>query len=197
MKYCILIAILAVGCGDEPKVSPTFGISREPVSVRGWIKDIEGSGAGDAVKTVETEAARRKQMFQNTTLWVENAPYVSGGVAEDGSFIILDVPPGKAVVSFNAPGAETARIEIDNVPGNVDVVIPGLILKKGGSTVADPAKIQVRMPSMTAKQPTPTSAFATIGGHRVPVIDTPLRLMTDRRDFPPPPGSLRPVAIVR
>ena len=40
--------------------------------------------------------------------------------------------------------------------------------------------------------------FATIGGHRVPVINTPIAEMTDRHDYPESPnGGMAPIATVK
>src|SRR6476659_7816647 len=89
-----LIPLALLGCG-KPQ-SKYAVVSKEPVSVRGWVLDVEGSGGGDNApfRTVETEAARKMQLFQSMNIWVEGAPYISGGLAENGSFILLDVPPG-------------------------------------------------------------------------------------------------------
>lgn len=193
MKRLLILAlamtVLACGGGDRKPAGPA--ISKNPASVRGWIVDVEGSGEG-TLRTPETESARLTQIFQATNIWVENAPYVSGGVAENGAFILLDVPPGKVVVSFNAPGAETAQIVMENIPGNADVLVPAVILKKTGSTITKPEGIQVRIPARI-DAPRPTGAKATVGGHIVNVMEAPLKAFVDRRDYPDP-GGLRPVA---
>ena len=169
---------------------------REPVSVRGWIYDVERNVAEGSFKTVETEVARRAEMFAQTSVWIDNVAYVSGGVAEDGSFILLDVPPGNVTISFSAPGAETARLPLQNIPGNSDVLVPGLILKKDGSAVTDPKALRVRLPSGVSASK-PTNATAIIAGHTVPIIETPYNQMVDRRDYPAPPGSARAIATVK
>src|SRR6185295_9822362 len=115
----------------------------EPVSVRGWILDVKGAQRGE---TMETEIARRTQLFQSSSVWVENAQYASGGIAENGAFIVLDVPPLNATLGFNAPGAESAQVLLKDVPGSADVFIPDLVLQNGGATVLDPKKIEVRLP---------------------------------------------------
>ena len=185
----LIAAALAalVSCGGESKDGGAR-LSRQPVSVRGWIADVEGSSATNTFRTVETEAARRIQLFQNTSVWVENAPYVSGGVGETGTFIVLDVPPGNVTISFNAPGAETAKLVLQNVPGNADILIPGLILKKDGASVEDPKGIRVRIASKIAKA-TPTKLTAIVAGQPIPVVEVPLDAMGDRRDYPEPPAG--------
>jgi hypothetical protein len=192
-RSLVLFALLLAACGGETKEEPSIHrLSRQPVSVRGWVLDVEGAQRAD---TVEVEIARRTQLFQSSSIWVENSPYSSGGIAENGSFIVLDVPPLDATIGINAPGAESARIVIKDVPGNADVFIPNVILKNGSATVADPKAILVRMPSRV-KTPTRTGKTATIAGYTVPIIDTPLAQFTDRREYPNP-GGFRPVATVK
>jgi hypothetical protein len=190
------IAVALVSCGGESKETGGPRMSRQPVSVRGWIADVEGAAATNTFRTVETESSRRIQLFQNTSVWVENAPFVSGGVAETGAFIVLDVPPGNVTISFNAPGAETARLVLQNIPGNADVFIPGLILTKNGTSVEDPKGIRVRLASKVAKT-TPTNLTATVAGAPVPVVEVPLGAMEDRRNYPDPPVGYTPMAKVK
>ena len=186
-RALFVVAFLALSCGKSE--APGSRVAREPVSVRGWIADVKGSTRAESP---EIAIALRQQMFSATTVWVENAPYASGGVAENGAFIILDVPPGNVTIGFNAPGAEDAKVVLQNVPGNADVFIPGIILQRGGATVLDPTAIKVRLAS-TEK---PTGQFVTVAGTRAPVIPTPLAQLTDRRDYPAP-GGIRPIARVK
>jgi hypothetical protein len=193
MKRALLIALTVAltSCGGSESKPAGPAIAKNPVSVRGWILDVEGGGAG-AEKTIETEAARLTQLFQSTNIWVENAPFVSGGVAETGAFILLDVPPGNVTISFNAPGAQTAHLTLQNIPGNADVLIPGVLLKPNGSTVSNPAGIRVRLPRKI-DAPRPTGAKAIVAGHEVAVMEEPLNAFNDRRDYPEA-GGLRTVA---
>ena len=184
----LTIALAACGGGE----TSVYKMSRDPVSVRGWILDVKGAKQEEIV---DMELARRTQLFQSSTVWVENTEFASGGIAENGSFIILDVPPVNATIGFNAPDAETAKIVLEGVPGNADVFIPDLILEPNGATVLDPKKILVRLPAEVDK-PTLTGKTAKVGGYTVPIIDTPLSQMIDRRDYPSPPG-FRPVATVK
>lgn len=183
-RFLIVAVLLASACSSETK--PSAGaIAKNPISVRGWIVDVEG--AAPAEKTIETESARLTQLFQSTSTWVENAQFVSGGVAENGAFILLDVPPGSATVAFDAPGAERARITLQNIPGNADVLIPQVVLKRGGSTILDPKAIRVRVPARI-DAPKPTGAFALVNGHKVPVFEAPIKAFVERRDYPKPGG---------
>jgi hypothetical protein len=196
VKRLTILLLIAAACGDNKEASNIRPMGREPVSVRGWITDVEGSASSD-YKTVETEAARRLYLFQNTNVYVENAPFVSGGVAETGAFMLLDVPPGNVTITFQAPGAELATLQLQNIPGNADVFIPGLILKKDGVEVADAGRLVLRIPSseQTARRTTRTGVVA---GHQIPIVETPLNAMSDRHNYPdaPPLGQL-PAATVK
>lgn len=194
MTRRLLVALLfLVACGHEGKdPNSVHDISRQPVSVRGWILDVKGAHPADSP---DLEIARRTELFQSTSVWVENEQFASGGIAENGSFLILDVPPNKAIVGFNAPGAETARLVLEGVPGTADVIIPFVILEPGGAKVFDPKLIRIRLPADVDKA-SPTGKTANIGGYQVPIINTPIAEMTDRRDYPNP-GGFRPVAIVK
>ena len=189
--FCVALLLLAA-CSGETSDDSVFRLSSDPISVRGWILDVKGAKRAE---TMEMEVARRTALFQGTSLWVENVQYASGGIAENGAFIVLDVPPQQATLGFNAPGAETARIELRNVPGMADVFIPDVILQNGGATVLDPSKIVVRVAADVEKE-TPLGKSASVAGYEVPVIQVPLSKMVDRRDYPHPPGY-RPLATVR
>ena len=143
----VSIAFLAA-CGGSEKPAPNTIVSKEPVSVRGWIDDVEGSKRSE---TLELETARRTQLFQGTNIWVDGADYVTGGVAENGAFILLDVPPGNATIPFAAPGAETAKLILQDIPGNADVFVPYLVLQKDGAHVVKPEAIKVRIGAPVAK----------------------------------------------
>jgi hypothetical protein len=189
VALALSLVVLMTSCGGDSKA-----VARTPASVRGWVEDVEGSGAGQ-LKTMETEIARRTSLFSSTRIWVENAPYVSGGIAQNGAFILLDVPPGAASIGFNAPGAESTHLTLQNIPGNADVMIPRILLRKGGATVLDPKQILVRVPgSGTTRKPTGQTAI--VGGFTVPVIQVPLSELVDRRDYPNPPG-VTPLATVK
>jgi hypothetical protein len=182
-----LLMLVLAACGGE-----SSNLAREPVSVRGWILDVKGA---KHEQVADLEIARRTQLFLSSSVWVENTEYASGGIAENGAFVILDVPPSRAVIGFNAPGAETAKIVLEGVPGNADVLIPDVILEPNGATFLDPKKIVIRMASSVDK-PVDSGQTAKVNGHTVRVINTPYNAMMDRRDYPDP-GGFRPVATVK
>ena len=135
-------------------------------------------------------------MWQATYVSVDNAPYVSGGVDERGAFVLLDVPPGTSTIVFTAPGAPAAKLVLDKMPGNADVFIPALLLKKDGVQLTEPKNVQVRMAAKIDK-PRPTALTAIVAGQSVKVVETPIAQMIDRRDFPNPPTTFAPLAQIR
>ena len=175
-RLAILLVVLAA-CGGSPDAN-TPHVSKEPISVRGWI------------------AGGNAQMFQSTNVWVDNAPYVSGGVAENGAFLLLDVPPGNVTIEFSAPGPISTKLALQNIPGNADVFVPGLVLRNGAAGVEDPKAVQVRMAAHIEK-PQVTGTNVIVAGAAVPVINTPLNAMTDRHDYPNPPARITPLATVK
>lgn len=188
-----LLILAACGGGEAKDGSAAAQLSRTPVSVRGWVLDVKDARSAD---NIDMELARRAQLFAATSLWIEGSRYASGGIAENGAFIVLDVPPGTSTLGFNAPGAETAKIVMENVPGNADVMLPNVILENGGATFLDPSQLVVRLPDSSVDKPTPTGEYATFNGVRAPIVKTPLREMMNRREYPEPPGY-RPLATVR
>ncbi|HUP63061.1 MAG TPA: hypothetical protein VNA69_21900 [Thermoanaerobaculia bacterium] len=184
-----LALLLFAACKSNERDSSIYELSRSPVSVRGWINDVAGAKHAE---TMEMEIARRTELFTSSSVWVENSQYSSGGIAENGAFIVLDVPPLNATIGFNAPGAEAARLVLKDVPGSADVFIPDVVLENGGAKVLDPKKILIRVPADVSK-PAPTGKTATVAGHTVPIIATPLGQLADRREYPSP-GGFRPVA---
>jgi hypothetical protein len=189
----VVAFLIAAACTNEAPNTPR--VSKEPISVRGWITDVEG-GPSAPFRTAETEAARKAHLFQATYVEVVNAPYVSGGIAENGSFLLLDVPPGKVTIIFSAPGAQSARLDMDGVPGNADIFLPGLLLKPASVALDDPKAVKVRLAGRVDKVH-PTGAFATIAGLHVPVTETPIAQMADRHDYPIPPTTMVPIAKVK
>lgn len=187
------LLLLLAGCRESSTDDTSSRLSREPVSVRGWILDVKGAQRGE---TMEMEVARRASLFVQSSVWVEKTEHASGGIAENGAFVILDVPPQHAIIGFNAPGAETAQITLQDVPGNAEVILPDVILENGGATFLDPTKLAVRMPSGDVDKITPTGKYAVINGVRAPILNVPYSQMGDRRDYLVPPGY-RPLATVR
>jgi hypothetical protein len=189
-----ILALLAAACGG-PSEPQGPHVHKDPISVRGWIVDVE-TGPSTAYHTVETEAARKRDLFRGTNVWVENAPYVSGGVAETGSFLLLDVPPGDVMITFSAPGVQVSRLVLKHIPGNADVFIPAMLIKRDAVSLLDPKSAKVRVAAQIDKA-TPTGAFANVGDQRIAVVSTPIREMIDRLDYPNPPASYAPLATVK
>jgi hypothetical protein len=187
--------LLLTACGEKRATAPAP--SREPISVRGWIADVE-QPESNVFRTVETESARRIATFQGTTLWIDHVDYVSGGIAETGSFILLDVPPGNVAITFSSPpSVPQAKLMLENIPGNADIFVPGMILKRDGTvTVADPKAIQVRLAAQIDK-PRPTRLVAKVAGNPVTVMEVPINAMVDRRDYPATPSTGVPLAKVK
>jgi hypothetical protein len=183
----LLLPLLATlltlsGCGgNEPKGPKP---SKEPISVRGWILDVEGA---QSTGIPEAEAARKAQLFQNTYVEVQGAPYVSGGFNENGSFILLDVPPGNVTITFTVPGTVISNLQLTNIPGNADVLVPAILLAKGGVKLAQPKGVVVRVGGQESRT---LPATASVAGQPVPVVEVPLSKMTDRRDYPAAPKGV-------
>jgi len=195
MKRIALLMLLIAACG--PSQSGVPKVSRDPISVRGWIADEETPRANDNFRTVETEAARLNQLFRTTDVWVDGAPYVSGGMAETGAFLLLDVPPGNVTITFRPEGQKEQKLVLQNVPANADVVIPGILLTPNGVQLSQPDAVKVRMAARVAK-PIATAQKAVIAGHPVPIVNTPIAEMVDRRDWPTPPRmAVAPLATVK
>jgi hypothetical protein len=193
-RFLILfLALLPLACGGK-----TAGprVAKEPISVRGWITDVDGGENTAAFHTIETESARKANLFHETNVWVENAPYVSGGVAETGAFLLLDVPPGNVTITFTAPNAAAAHLVLGDVPGNADIFVPSMLLKKGSVVLLDPKSVKVRMAAQIDKE-TPSGKFVTIAGQRFPLMNTPIAQMADRHDYPMAPATYQPMAKVK
>ena len=188
------LSLLIFACGGKDSTHrPSFpALSKEPISVRGWIADVEDKSSNGMFRTVETEAARRAATFQQTNMWIDGAPYVSGGVAENGAFVLLDVPPGNVTISFSTPRIPLARLTLTNIPGNADVIVPGMIVKQDGTiAVENPKAIQVRV---SAKVPPTPMSVASIA---VAPTLVPVNAMMDRHDYLTPPSTQTPVATVK
>ena len=192
-RLLIALTFVITACSDSNPNGPR--VSKEPVSVRGWIVDVAGS-ASAPYQTPETEVVRRMQLFQSIGVWVDNAPYVSGGIAENGSFILLDVPPGNTTITFTPPGGAGARLILENIPGNADVLIPAMLLKGDSVQLLEPANVKVRL-SANIAHPTPTGRTARVAGLAVPVLNVPIGAMIDRQEYPNRPAGAKPLATVR
>jgi hypothetical protein len=99
-------------------------------------------------------------------------------------------------ITFSAPGAPAARLVLGQIPGNADVFVPAIMLKRDTVALLDPASVKVRLAANIDKA-TPSGAFATVAGVRVPVMRTPIKEMIDRLDYPNPPATQAPLAVVK
>lgn len=185
MPACTLLMLALISsCSGQVEKGPR--LSKEPVSIRGWIEDISTAPAGFKVLTGETQ--RKRMLFQESYVSIDNAPFASGGVAENGGFIILDVPPGEVTLTFQAPGVPAARLQLHGLPPNADVYLKGISLSPTtGVTVLKPEDVLVRVPGdSTVKERSELPSKTFVANRRVRVIRAPLPEMSDRRDYPAP-----------
>jgi len=184
----LLLASLLEGCGgSESPQGPR--LSREPVSIRGWIREVTTAPQGN-FKLLTGERERQAQIFRESYVSIENAPYASGGVAENGSFIILDVPPGDVTLTFQAPGIPNSQLQLKGLPPNGDVFLHAISLTPSAVQLLSPEKILVRIPgdkAVTKRAPHASETF--VGISRARVIVAPLSEMSDRRDYPDPAAA--------
>jgi hypothetical protein len=177
------LAIL-IGCQSEPAAGPR--ISRTPASVRGWIQEIEAPQSElYKLRSATTGAAQAKmELFAETSVVVADFQFASGGVAENGSFIVLDVPPGDVNLTFTSSHLGDMHLPIRNVPPNADILIRGVRLTRGQAAVIDPSLVEVRVPQLKG-QTAPTSPVLIQGREIVPRA-VPISELEDRRDYPVP-----------
>jgi len=189
MKGPIALLVLTVLAGSHCAAPSKEGpiMSRTPVSVRGWLQDIEmpAKEGSFKVRDAGTETVRKVELFKQTTLYVENAPFVSGAFGENGAFILLDVPPGDITISFQRPGVPDVKLTLQHVPASADVLLPGLIIRNGAIDLLDPGKVEARLASTTGTARSLNSSII-VAGHKVPLREVPLNDMMGRREYPTP-----------
>ncbi len=185
-----LLPFLLLSCsGSESLEKEGRGsFKKGPISIRGWVAEIElGTKRPDNVFSVTepggTVAHPQRELFEQTNFSVRDVPYASGGVANDGSFIILDAPPGRVTIDMQAPGVYLVPLVLENIPSNADVFIPSIKLYPDHFELLEPQRILVRVPSKATRR-TKAPEQAIVGGLRVDVWEVPLREMMDRRDWP-------------
>lgn len=198
-KVLLLLPLLSLvsGCG-ESKTSATSRPAKNPVSVRGWFSQVEVPKSGDtvAITSPEIEQARLEAIFYEANLSVDNVPYATGGIATNGSFLVLDVPPGDAQIDLVFPGLPTSlKLTLKNVPPNADVFLPNLIVTPTGVTISDPQKAKIRVVSANNSRKQ-TGQTAVVAGVPIAVEEVPFSELADRRNFPEP-GGLKPIATVK
>lgn len=176
--------LIGTACRYEYRGPP---LSKTPVSIRGWLVDpaADSQSILHLTDTASGDAAHRARVFEQTNLSIEGFPYASGGMGGNGSFIILDVPPGEVIVNFQPPEGPDAQLVLKNVPPNADVLLPKLRIQGTEVVPSDPKEVVVRVPARV-KARRPTGTQMTVAGQPVPVYEVPLREMFDRLDFPQP-----------
>lgn len=188
-----LVSLALVACGDGRSLEKAGrgSFKKGPISIRGWFSEIDvgQQQRKDTVFSVTQPGTRVSSYLSNllkeTNISVRDVPYASGGVAEDGSFVILDSPPGRIVIDMQAPGISLVPLVLENIPPNADVLIPSLKLTPERVVLLEPERVLVRVPTRT-KERKKAAQQAIVGGVRVDVWEVPLREMMDRRDWPNP-----------
>ena len=180
-----MTVLLLCACGGEP-TGPA--ISKTPVSIRGWLVDpvSDAPQMHYLTDTARGDAEQRARLFEQTNLSVEGFPFASGGIAGNGAFIILDVPPGDVTINFQPPQGADSQLFLKGVPAHADILLPGLRMQGSDVTLTDPSRVVVRVPARIEARRPLAGASTTVAGHQVPVLEVPLREMIDRREFPEP-----------
>ncbi len=129
--------------------------------------------------------ARRRMMqfLTDTNIYVPDMPFVSGAIAETGAFLLLDVPPGEVRIRFQPPGLAEADLVLRNLPGNADVILPGLKIDGETVTLLEPAKAVVRIP-IDEDVRRKLDYFVYAGEQEIEVWEVPFADLVDRREFP-------------
>jgi hypothetical protein len=197
ISIALAIAAVFMSACEGGKKSNEPQLSKTPVSIRGWILDIEQPApSSDLPRDPIVASARRQQLIKMAAVWVDDAPFVSGGLEENGSFLLLDVPPGKVTIAFQAPGIARSELRLANIPPNADVLVPAVVVGRNGATVADTAKISVRVPQGEEKSKVALPA-ALVAGHAVIPREVPINDLNDRHDYPTPATAPRPAAVLK
>lgn len=178
LAFCF-ISLGLISCGES---GPTY---RGPVSVRGYIESVPGAVALDPRFKV-VAGNPEAELFKQTSISVDNADFVSGNVADDGTFVLLDVPSGNVVLTFTAPGAPESKLSLGEIPPSADVLLPGVVVKPDSVDLSDPARAVVRV--VANRDGLKPYRSSTVDGVNVPVQYVPLAEMSDRRDYPNRPG---------
>jgi hypothetical protein len=188
MLLLLTLSIFALAGCPAPKREGARRSS--PVSVRGWIADVELPPSDKMMVTDPYLQIQRKYaMFRDTAISVEGVNYVSGGVAETGAFIMLDVPPGDSIINFQPPGLPDAQLHLRQIPGSGDVILPGLLIKGAKVELFKPEEAMVRLPGEgPGRKKLDIPAY--VGDQRIDVWEVPLSEMMDRREYPTPTTRL-------
>ena len=187
----IVTLLIPAGCSG-PSPDDGSGPGKHPVSVRGWIADVELPPSDMMMVTDPLVAMQKKYaMFRDTAISVEGVTYVSGAMAETGAFIMLDVPPGDSIINFQPPGMPDAQLKLRQIPGSGDVMLPGLLIRGTTVVLKNPEDAMVRVPGKgTERRKLDIPAF--VGDQQIAVWEVPFAELSDRREYPTP--TTRPSA---
>lgn len=190
---CRLMVIVAgvaafFGCTDTPELAAERERRRSPVSIRGYIWDIDipapaMPGTLSVVDPAQADTERKARIFGQTYISIDDVNYASGGLIDTGAFVILDAPPRDVTMLIQPPVVPDQRIVMHRIPPNADVYLPGIIIDRQGLRFADPSKLRVRIPGETARG---TGQTAQIGPHEVPIEEVPVSELMNRREYPEP-----------
>ena len=82
----------------------------ELVPVSDKVNKVANTGPDIQAPVVDGKALSRDEAIQLATETNDIRTLEAMQMAENGAFIVLDVPPMSATLGFNVPGAETARV---------------------------------------------------------------------------------------
>ncbi|MBW3671353.1 MAG: hypothetical protein KY432_06735 [Acidobacteria bacterium] len=159
---------------SEP--SPRGDLPEGPVSIRGWVSRVDG-----------VPNYGQDGNFYDLNAYVEGIERVSGGVQDNGAFIVLGVPPGQATIVFQAPGIEDAAIHFKGLPPRADVLLPGIVLTPAGASISNPEAAKVRIPRGRQGEIEQIESTTTANGVTLPTYLVPTKKLGDRLNYPEPP----------
>jgi hypothetical protein len=183
-KLIPFLSLLLIPLGCSAPEGPGQGPGNTPISVRGWISYVQ-LPPQELMKVTDPVKARQRmvQFLRDTNLYVVDMPFVSGSIAETGAFIMLDVPPGDVTVRFQPPGLPEGELVLRNLPGNADVILPGLTIDGEKVSLLDPSKAVVRIPSEGSER-RKLDLVVMVGDQQIDVWEVPYNDLVDRREFP-------------
>jgi len=195
----LLTVCVIAACGEGEK-SPRRP-AQDPVSIRGWILDIEGIPSDSPDLVFPSLNRSPIQYVLEANAYIPDQQFVSGTI-ENGSFVMLDVANGDVTIMFQAAGIADSAMKIKGVPPSADLVLPGIVIGKERTYLIDPTKAMVRIPSNVAEvEEIPSTTF--VNGDKVPTFNIPIKKMGDRMNtmergmWPTPEWTLRrPDAVV-
>lgn len=178
---CFVLPAL-LSCGES---TPRHGLPKGPVSVRGWVARVDG-----------VPNYGKNGYLYDLNAYVDGIERVSGGVQDDGAFIILGVPPGESTVVFQAPGVEGAAIHFEGLPPKADILLPGIVISPEGVTIPHPELAKVRIANGRGTEIEQVESTTTANGVALPTFRVPIRELGDRLNYPviPPRGNVIRVA---